>query len=98
MLLLNQTSFQSVKWSVKWPSSTGEREEEATSSFAEIDEHQKKEKPRTWQSEFDRPIYFAELRGKVEASIPSALTISLTSANCCIPTRAVVQFVISHDN
>jgi hypothetical protein len=51
MLLLNQTSFQSVKW----PSSTGEREEEATSSFAEIDEHQKKEKPRTWQSRVRPP-------------------------------------------
>jgi len=80
MLLLNQTSFvcyehsatnslriePSVKrTSVKWPSSTGEREEEATSSLVEIDEHQKKVKPRTWQNEFDRPIYFAELRGEV---------------------------------
>ena len=32
-------------------------------SFVEIDEHQDKVKPGNWQSEFDRPIYFVELRG-----------------------------------
>ena len=32
-------------------------------SFVEIDEHQDKVKPGNWQNEFDRPIYFVELRG-----------------------------------
>ena len=32
-------------------------------SFVEIDEHQNKVKPGNWQNEFDRPIYFVELRG-----------------------------------
>lgn len=31
-------------------------------SFVEIDSRQKKIKPGTWQDEFDRPIYFVELR------------------------------------
>jgi hypothetical protein len=31
-------------------------------SFVEIDEQQDKVKPGDWQSEFDRPIYFVELR------------------------------------
>jgi transcriptional regulator with XRE-family HTH domain len=31
-------------------------------SFVEIDEHQDKVKPGNWQNEFDRPIYFVELR------------------------------------
>jgi hypothetical protein len=31
-------------------------------SFVEIDARQKKIKPGNWQNEFDRPIYFVELR------------------------------------
>jgi hypothetical protein len=31
-------------------------------SFVEIDERQNKVKPGTWQNEFDRPIFFVELR------------------------------------
>jgi hypothetical protein len=31
-------------------------------SFVEIDERQSKVKPGTWQNEFDRPIFFVELR------------------------------------
>ncbi len=31
-------------------------------SFVEIDERQSKVKPGNWQNEFDRPIYFVELR------------------------------------
>jgi hypothetical protein len=32
-------------------------------SFVEIDDRQNKIKPRSWQNEYDRPIYFVELRG-----------------------------------
>lgn len=37
-------------------------------SFVEIDSRQKKIKPGTWQDEFDRPIYFVELRDSYACS------------------------------
>jgi hypothetical protein len=37
-------------------------EELSTVSFVEIDARQNKVEPGNWQNEFDRPIYFVELR------------------------------------
>ncbi len=37
-------------------------------SFVEIDERQNKVRPGTWQNEFDRPIFFVELRDSYACS------------------------------